>query len=143
MGFDASKRTTETRKAIDDIDEDAKNLIAKARPPAPDMINLPLTHFYTNDNAVIVMEKITNEINRLKGDLKSNDKENFEMTFEVKMKIWKKEDAEVVGGRVNVYTENEETRRNLVVFTPERDFSSKMWLPRVYNDMMTKLAYLR
>jgi len=145
--FDASKRDMTTRKDVA-LDEDAKKLLASANPPFCDMIKLPLSHFYTKDNAVIVLEKIEKAITELRGESQSDDKKKYELTFEVKIghglgKSTSENGAYVVQGKVNVYRESEESARSLVVFNNNGDFTSRMYLPRVFNDIMGKIGFLR
>jgi len=139
--FDKSKRDQGTRKAID---EDDRKMMAKANPPQCDLIKLPLTSFYTDENAWLMREFIKNAVDRLKGSIKSDDKENFEMIFEVKKLLRGLSDDEtVVKGRINIYTSTlDKKRATLVVFT-RMDSSSALYLPQVYNDMMAYLACYR
>jgi len=150
--FDASKREAGPRKKIelkeDMLDEDAKNLLASAKPPFCDIFRLPLTHFYTTDNAVIVLENIETAIASLKGDKKTEDKNKYELTFEVKIShgltsASKESNTYLVAAKVNVFKESEDSNRNLVVFTNIGDFSSRMYLSKVYNDMMNHVGYMR
>lgn len=148
--FDASKRDPKTRKAIeaeqkDDemLDEDQKKLLASATPPFCDKIKLPLTHFYTKDNAVIVLEKINNAVLQLRGDKGSEEDNKFELNFEVKFSPGLGKATYLVAGKANVYKESETSNRNLVVFSNNGDFTSRMYLPRVFNDMMSKIGYIR
>jgi len=148
--FDAAKREKETRKAIPDIPtQDDKNLYLKADPPLCDLWHIPITSFYTKDNAKIVMEKIQNAIHMLKGDHKLGDAP-FELSFEVKKShgLTSKKNTDknfyVVGGKINIYKKSaDESGTSLVVFTSTRDFNSRAYLPKIFGDIMGQIAYLR
>jgi len=157
--FDAAEREVSSRKAVpeqkvDMMSEDKKKLLMKSDPPFCDLLKLPLTCFYTTENAVLALEQIVNAIALLKGDTlwdkKTEDEDKkFELTFEVKkahgypLKGEDKDAAYLIKGKVNVYKESKDSRRNLVVVSNNGDFTSRMYLPQVFNDMMGHIAIIR